>query len=95
MKLNKITKNIPGFRSKKVWKMIIASLFYLLSLLLLIIGGYQYFLCFLSFTVMIGYCIEMLIESLSGNSVKEFRVRFIVSLMVLFVSTCIFMSTYQ
>lgn len=90
--MNKIIKYIPGFRSQKTWKMVIASLFYILSFFTLFLG-YQYFFFFLSVIVTLGYSSEMLIESLSGNSVKEIRLRFFASQVVLFLSIVVFISS--
>lgn len=82
------TRFIPGFRSKTTWKIILASVYYIFSFIMLFEGiGYGLFM--LSMPFMILNLIEMIHARKKGIPLKKSGISFIASLAVFVLSISI------
>jgi hypothetical protein len=80
--VDKILSFIPGFRSKTKWKMIIASVYYLVVLTSLV-GGVSLFLVFLSAPFVAFYFFDLFTYKKRGTTFIKASIPFAVALTVL------------
>ncbi|MCX7746035.1 MAG: thermonuclease family protein [Clostridia bacterium] len=79
--IKNILKYIPGFRTRTLWKMVIASLYYLFAISMAA-SGIGYMLTSLSLPFVIFSIIEMIKKKKSGFPVKNSIISFFIALLV-------------
>lgn len=68
--MNEISKYIIGFRSKTKWKMVVASIYYAICLVVLLSDGVKVFLIFLFATLILFGLITLLIKIVAHPGFK-------------------------
>jgi hypothetical protein len=69
--MKNVLNYIPGFRSRRIWKMIIASIYYVICLLVLLACGIGPLLIFVSWTLTFFGAIVLLIKGVTDPRFKK------------------------
>lgn len=81
VKVKEFLKYIPGFRSDKKWKKIIASIYYLFTLLMLV-AGIDAFLFFFALPFIVFSIVDLVKAKKNNKSMKAAAIMLIISLIV-------------